>query len=251
MLDWFRRIRKVSQKLTLPSRDASSGRSQVQLNPQKLTPSAEIYLGQLSYLSLVTAELLEKDSALAPSASYRQKQLKVAEIYRDRHRELASMLSKLGAGAADLEDQYAPRIDELFQRTAGVGWHESIMRLYVVMGILEHSAKAVGKGLSSARKGKVDDLLKNSALSVFAATALKAEIQRIPQLAGRLAMYGRSLVADVLLEVRHSVSLSAVLTEVPTERVAKARAEFKVLEPFTSELIAAHTVRMDELGLTA
>jgi hypothetical protein len=251
VLDWFRRIRKVSQKLTLPSRDASSGRSQVQLNPQKLTPSAEIYLGQLSYLSLVTAEILEKDSVLAPSTAYRQKQLKVAELYRDRHRELGSMISKLGVGPVDLEDDVVARIDELFQRTSGVGWHESLMRLYIVMGILEHSAKSVGKGLSSARRNKVDDLLKNNALSLFCSTALKGEIQRVPEMAARLAMYGRSLVADVLLEVRHSVSLDAVLTDVPTERIAKARAEFKVLEPFTSELIAAHTVRMDELGLTA
>lgn len=251
MLDWFRRIRKVSQKLTLPSRDASSGRSQVQLNPSKLTPSAEIYLGQLSYLALVTAEILEKDSILAPTASMRQKQLKVAELYRERHRELTTMISKLGPSAIDLEEQYASRIDELFNRTSGVGWHESMMRLYVVIGILEHSAKSVGKGLSSARRGKVDDLLKSNALMVFTSTSLKSEIERIPEIAGRLAMYGRSLVADVLLEVRHSVSLTAVLTEVPAERVAKARAEFKVLEPFTSELIAAHTVRMDELGLTA
>ena len=251
MLDWFRRIRKVSQKLTLPSRDASSGRSQVQLNPQKLTPSAEIYLGQLSYLFLVTAEILEKDSVLAPSTSYRQKQLKVAELYRERHRELGTMISKLGLGSVDLEDDVVSRIDELFQRTSGVGWHESLVRLYIVIGILEHSAKSVGKGLSAARRGKVDDLLKNNSLEQFCATALKAEIQRVPDISGRLAMYGRSLVADVLLEVRHSVSLSAVLAEVPTERIAKARAEFKVLEPFTSELISAHTVRMDELGLTA
>lgn len=251
MLDWFRRIRKVSQKLTLPSRDASSGRSQVQLNPQKLTPSAEIYLGQLSYLSLVTAEILEKDSVLAPTTSFRQKQLKVAESYRARHRELATMISKVGFGSEDAEDQITHRIDELFKRTSGVGWHESLMRLYITMGILEHSAKSVGKGLSSARRGKVDDLLKNNALMLFCSTALKSEIERIPEISGRLAMYGRSLVADVLLEVRHSVSLTQVLTEVPNERVAKARAEFKVLEPFTSELIAAHTARMDELGLTA
>jgi hypothetical protein len=200
---------------------------------------------------LVTAEILEKDSVLAPTTAYRQKQLKVAEIYRDRHRELGSMISKLGVGSVDLEDEVVARIDELFERTSGVGWHESLMRLHIVMGILEHSAKSVGKGLASARRSKVDELLKNNALALFCSTALKSEIHRIPEISGRLAMYGRSLVADVLLEVRHSVSLAAVLSEVPAERIAKARAEFKVLEPFTSELIAAHTVRMDELGLTA
>jgi tRNA-(MS[2]IO[6]A)-hydroxylase (MiaE)-like len=251
VLDWFRRIRKVSRKLTLPSRDASSGRSQVQLNPQKLTPSAEIYLGQLSYLSLVTAQILENDSVLAPSTSYRQKQLKVAEVYRERHRELTSMLSKLGKDAVDIEDRFGPRIDELFERTAGVGWHESLMRLHIALGILEHSAKSVGKGLTSATRNKVEDLLKNDLLAQYCSTALKSELQKRPEIAGRLAMYGRSLVADVLLEVRNSVSLEKVLTESPADKIEKSRAEFKVLEPYVSELIASHTVRMDELGLTA
>lgn len=251
MLDWFRRIRKVSRKLTLPSRDASSGRSQVQLNPQKLTPSVEIYLGQLSYLSLITAQILERDSVLAPSTAYRQKQLKVAEVYKERHRELATMLSKLGKDAVDVEDRFGPRIDELFERTAGVGWDESLMRLHIGLGILEHSAKAVGKGLSAATRNKVEDLLKGDELAQYCSTALKAEILRSPETAGRLAMYGRSLVADLLLEVRNSVSLEKVLQEVPADSVDKSRAEFKVLEPYVSELIAAHTVRMDELGLTA
>ena len=211
----------------------------------------EIYLGQLSYLFLATGEILEKDSILAPSTAYRQKQLKVAELYKDRHRELVSMISKLGQEAVDLEDQFVQRIDELFKRTAGVGWHESIMRLYIAIGILEHSARAVGKGLTSARRTKVEELIKGDALSTFCVTALKSELQRSPELAGRLAMFGRSVVADVLLEVRQSVSLTQVLKESPTDPVMRSRAEFKALEPFTSELIAAHTVRMDELGLTA
>jgi hypothetical protein len=58
-------------------------------------------------------------------------------------------------------------------------------------------------------------------------------------------------VADALLEVRNSVSLAEVLPNPPADPVELARAQFKAIEPFVSELIAAHTVRMDELGLTA
>jgi hypothetical protein len=38
---------------------------------------------------------------------------------------------------------------------------------------------------------------------------------------------------------------------VKDDAVALAREQFKTLEPFTSALIAKHTVRMDLLGLTA
>lgn len=241
----------MSRKLTLPSRDASSGRSQVQLNPQKLTPSAEIYLGQLSYLSLVTAELLEADAIAAPTISIGQGQLKVAETYRLRHKELALMISKLGQDAVDLEDRFVNRIDSLIEHTKSVGWHESIMRIYIVFGILEHSAREVGRGLSPARRNKVDELLRGDDLMKFCATALKGQLAKRLELAGSLAMFGRSVVADALLEVRNSVSLAEVLPDPPADPAELARAQFKAIEPFVSDLIAAHTVRMDELGLTA
>jgi hypothetical protein len=251
VLDWFRRIRKVSQKLTLPSRDSSAGRSQVQLNPQKLTPSEEIYLGQLSYLSVVVADLLEQESILAPNQGFRESQLAVAKVYRSRHQELTALLAKLGQETVDAEDRVAERIDELFERTAGVGWHEAIMRLYLVIGILEHSALETARGLSLSNRNKVEALLKDHQLADFCHSVLSSQIQSYPEIAGRLAMYGRSLVADVLLEVRNSVSLSKIMQDAPEDRVELSRSQFKALEPFTSALIAAHTVRMDRLGLTA
>jgi hypothetical protein len=60
------------------------------------------------------------------------------------------------------------------------------------------------------------------------------------------------IVADVLLEIRDSVELSKIVEfQSGLDAVDKARAQFKALEPYTSELIAEHTVRMDRLGLTA
>ena len=65
-------------------------------------------------------------------------------------------------------------------------------------------------------------------------------------------MFGRMVVGDALLEIRDSVSFDKILaTPKFDDRVSLSREQFKVLEPFTSELIAQHTVRMDLLGLTA
>ena len=65
-------------------------------------------------------------------------------------------------------------------------------------------------------------------------------------------MFGRMVVADALLEVRDSVSFEKLAPQgLPSERVERAREQFKILEPFTSELISEHTMRMDRLGLTA
>ena len=82
--------------------------------------------------------------------------------------------------------------------------------------------------------------------------SLFGAIAQDPKLGHKLALFGRMVVADCLLEIRNSISFEKVLPEgsykTDTERT---RAQFKALEPYTSELIAAHTVRMDQLGLTA
>jgi len=95
-------------------------------------------------------------------------------------------------------------------------------------------------------------LIGSSQLEKFCAQELAAGIASDPILGPRLALFGRMIVADALLEIRDSVDLTRVMSAtVPTETVALAREQFKILEPFTSELIAQHTVRMDLLGLTA
>src|SRR5690606_24610748 len=69
---------------------------------------------------------------------------------------------------------------------------------------------------------------------------LLVAIDENPRLAARLAMWGRRLIGDTMLVARQSLNLGK--HDVSDE----AR-----IEPVFTELIAAHTRRMDALGLTA
>ena len=252
MLDWVRRLRKVSQKLSLPSRDAAAGRSQIQLNPSKLTPLPGIYLGQLACLFAVTADLLENDAALTTNPKYEKAQLELAARYRSRHKDLAEMTAKLGAEALELKETFEDRLNLLMLRTKGENFLENVMRIYIVVGMLEDSAKRVAKGLNPAKRVRVEEMLSDNSLGLFAKETLVAEIAENPKVAGVLAMFGRAVIADALLEVRDSVNLDKLIKFEPgTDMVHRQREQFRVLEQFTSELISAHALRMDELGLTA
>ena len=245
-------MRKVSQKLALPSRDATSGRSQIQLNASKLTPSADIYIATLSQLALVISDLLEQDSQKAPLLSQSKAQQALAASYRDRSKQLEAILIRSGDSQMDLRADIRERLDQLVIRTEGADWYEDLIRIYVVFGILQDGAVKVAKGLPPAKRIKVEQLIGSSQLEKFCAQELAAGIASDPILGPRLALFGRMIVADALLEIRDSVDLTRVMpATVPTETVALAREQFKILEPFTSELIAQHTVRMDLLGLTA
>ena len=91
----------------------------------------------------------------------------------------------------------------------------------------------------------------------YAVKALRESMQQDPTLASRLALWGRRVMGDVLLELRAAfdnrklagVTRTGQLT-LEQEREANLAAYSK-LEPLISELIAAHSVRMDAIGLTA
>lgn len=242
----------MSQKLSLPSRESGSGRSQVQLNPSKLTPNANIYLAHLAQVQLEIADLMQDDSINAPSTQIRERQLEISRNYRSRVLELEELVVRGGTSLMEVQAEVRDRLDVLVARTEGHGWEEDLMRVHIVFGILEDSLRRVAKGLTPAKRVRVEAMLLDDQLEKFCHDQLAARIAQQSELSGRLAMFGRMVVADALLEVRDSVSFEKLLPEgLPEESTERAREQFKVLEPFTSELIAEHTMRMDRLGLTA
>jgi hypothetical protein len=195
---------------------------------------------------------MQDDSINAPKASIRDRQLEISRTYKARSLETKALIQGSGANVMDLQAEIRDRLDLLVQRTEGEGWHEDLMRVHIVFGILEDSLRRVAKGLSPAKRLKVEAMLLDSRLEKFCEQELSAAIEKNPEMSGRLAMFGRMVVADALLEVRDSVDLEKMMpADPPTDATALAREQFRVLEPFTSELISEHTVRMDRLGLTA
>lgn len=252
VLDWFRRLRKVTRKLALPSRDATSGRSGVQLNPAKLTPSPDLYLARLSYLMETASEVLSEQSHSAPTERLGKNQLELSAKYASRAKTLDQMLSKLGVDPQQAKDAISESVEQFHQYTLGKGWHENLIRLHIGYGILEDLYSQLAKGLTPAKRVQVETLLADAALDKFAEPTLQAAIKSQPNLGHQLALFARAIVADVLLEVKNSVSLEKLKTPgMQLQGAEGARETFKLLEPLTSELIAKHTQRMDALGLTA
>ena len=203
-------------------------------------------------MQLTIAYLMQDDSLNAPTPEIRERQIEIAKKYKERAEDIEAMILKGGASEMDLQAEIRDRLDLLIQRTEGLGWHEDLMRVYIVFGILEDSLQQVSKGLSPARRIKIETLMLDNSLQNFCQDELEKAIAENPEITGRLAMFGRMVVADALLEVRDSVNLDEVLPDsLPADLTELAREQFKALEPFTSDLISEHTLRMDRLGLTA
>ena len=112
-------------------------------------------------------------------------------------------------------------------------------------------------GLHATTRTEVEKALKDTKFETFAKKVLLESMANDVQLGSRLALWGRRIMGDVLLELRAAfdnrklagITKNKKLT-IEEERAVNL-ASYSKLEPLITELIGAHTMRMDALGLTA
>ncbi len=206
----------------------------------ELTPDLAHFLGQAAYLQLSFFEGLSRAVTSAPSTASKEAVSRVAGITLDRHHELVAELERTGHDPSAAMETFVGPIDAFQLRTAGSDWFEALLAYSVGSGILDDAFVAIAQGLPGVYPERFAELLSNKVPHGIVAAELRTAIDEHPQLASRLALYGRRLVGDLLLVARSALNLPTD-TEPDDER----------LEPVLTELIADHTRRMDDLGLTA
>jgi hypothetical protein len=206
----------------------------------ELTPDIIRYLSQAAYLQLSIFETLTGCLDNSPSTAAKEAISKIAAVSLAKHRGLVAEIERRGEDPGAVMAPYAPRIDEFRRTTLGADWHETLITCYVTAGILDELYVSVAAGLPGDYPARMTALLAGDEESRLLAAVLRDAIEANPHLASRLAMWGRRLVGDTLLMARAALALP--------DNTAPDDAR---LEPVFTELIAAHTRRMDNLGLTA
>ena len=103
----------------------------------------------------------------------------------------------------------------------------------------------------------MEKALSDKTLEKFAQRVLVEGMKANPQLDSRLALWGRRLMGDVLLEVRAAFDNRKLAGTSKTKKLSQDDERrvnleaYSKLEPLISELIGAHSLRMDAIGLSA
>lgn len=206
----------------------------------ELTPKLSRFLGQAAYLQLSFFENISRAVIDAPTTASKEVVSRVAGIALTRHHALVIEIEKLGKNPAETMEPFVVAIDSFQSRTRGTDWSETLLAYYVGAGILDDGFVSIAEGFDRAHAERIAEILDDHDAIELIGGQLGAEIEANPRLASRLALFGRRMVGDVLLLARSALNLPAN-TAHDDER----------LEPVLTELIADHTRRMDELGLTA
>ncbi|WP_255252538.1 ferritin-like fold-containing protein [Curtobacterium sp. 'Ferrero'] len=237
MVSWWNRKRAARLAAAwLASRNPRNGSGE-RLQLDDVSPELDVYLGQAAYLQLSMYETMGRAGAAAPTLSGRLVTGVLATTALERHRTIVAEIERIGQDPAELMAPHRQAIDRFLERTSGADWYESMLTGYVTAGILNDLFDNLLRSLPidvRQRLRTVFDAREEPAV----VEELTAHISDDPRVGSRLAMWGRRLVGDTLLVARSALA-------------SHAREDQSRLEPVWTELIAAHSRRMDALGLTA
>jgi hypothetical protein len=204
-----------------------------------LAPKPKVYLGQLTYLTLILFENLSRAVTLAPTTEAKTNLSRATAEVLEAHEALIGELKRAGAEPNAAMEPFRAELDDFRRRTQGADWPETLVTCYLTGGFLTDFFTGLAAGLPNALAERVSALLDIDQGQEVLVAELRTSIDASARLASRLAMWGRRLVGDTMLVARSSLAIGGVL---PGE---------ERIEPVFTELISAHTRRMDALGLTA
>jgi tRNA-(MS[2]IO[6]A)-hydroxylase (MiaE)-like len=227
-------------------RGAASKEQRVdRVNLGDLRPDPFALLGQTAYLELSLFEAATSVAGRASDLEARETLTRVAGVVLQQHHDLVDLLTQRGLDAAASMKPYATEVERYRRRLGDSSWHESVLTLHLTAGLLDDFFARLAQGLPDDLGDRVGAVLSvdigHEALTGMLKTAIAAD----PRLSSKLALWGRRVVGDTLLVARIALAEARTADGAPTTTDAVR------VEPILTDLIAAHTRRMDSLGLTA
>ncbi|MDH6236174.1 ferritin-like fold-containing protein [Cryobacterium sp. CG_9.6] len=238
MVTWFGQRPQRVEVPRLRARGVSH--PSVKVDIASLTPDLMHFLGQAAYMELGEFESLARAVATAPNLAAKEGLSAAAGRALSKHHGLITEIRRRGAEPDEAMEPFVAALDHYRAQTQGGDWHELLLSCYLTGGLLEDFFVRLSDGLPRDIGPRIALLLGEDSGSFVLVHELQDAINANPALGSRLAMWGRRLVGDTLLLARSAMPVLDPVTSTESRS-----------EPVFTELIAAHTRRMDGLGLTA
>ena len=204
-------------------------------------------LGVLAYGELTAFERLASDAQLAPTVSDKIALASMANAEFGHFRQLRDHLL---ANGVDPESAMAPFVDALdgfHDVTRPNDWYEGLIKAYVGDGLATDFYREVSAYVvDDETRALVLTVLSDTGQASFAVARVKQAISSDPSLGGRLALWGRRLVGEALIQAQQvAVDRDALL------QLMVGSGDLAGITRLLSRLTDAHTERMASLGLSS
>lgn len=231
--------RRSDTSLTLKVRSRGDYGDVRRVDFAELAPSIDTFLGQAAYLQLGYFETLSALIAPTPELSDKESLSLAAGSALIKHRGLVSLIRERGDDPLDVMLPFREPLDAFRRATHGARPLETMLTVHITAGMLDDFYTALSASYGSVGHRAAQILLADDDRQTIVGI-LQEAIRADAEWKSLLALWGRRLVGDTLLVARGALRPNTL-----------DAAEEKKVEPVFTDLLAAHSRRMAQLGLDA
>ncbi|MGB8021039.1 MAG: ferritin-like fold-containing protein [Candidatus Nanopelagicales bacterium] len=202
-------------------------------------------LGCGEYLAF---ERLVSEAALAPMLAQRLRVAHIAEGELAHFRLLRSRIAELGVDPDLAMQRFLVPLERYHRMTAPSDWLEGLVKAYVGDSIATDFYREVAAALDEDTERLVLEVCAEMGKTGVVVEEVRAAIADDPRVSGRLALWGRRLVGEMLSQAQFIAFEQDALTALILGDGTRPAVE---LTGLMERLTSAHVARMTALGLAA
>ena len=204
-------------------------------------------LGVLAYGELTAFERLASDARLAPTVADKTALATMAAAEFGHFQRLRDHLSASGVDPDGAMEPFVAALDAFHDSTEPNDWLEGLIKAYVGDGLATDFYREVAASLQDVQTRElVLEVLADTGQAEFTVAHVNAAIAAQPAVAGRLALWGRRLMGEALIQAQRVAVDRDALTE-----LLVGQGDLAGIVTLLHRLTDRHTARMAAIGLTA
>jgi len=211
------------------------------------SPAVIDLLGALAYGELVSYERITADAVIAPNLADQVELAAIAAVEYSHFHKLTTRLEELGADPVAVMQPFVEPINQLHENLAPRDWLEGLLKIYVGDGIVADFYRELSTQMAPDIAELVEEVLGDSGHDAFAIKRIKEAIAEDGKVAGRLALWGRRLMGEMISQ---ATLVSAARPELHTLFLDAAR-DADNMSGLLNRLTVGHARRMDVLKLAS
>ena len=209
-----------------------------------ISSAATDLLGVLAYSELCAFERNAVDAAAAPTLTDKVELARLARHEHEHFEQMCAYLTSQGIEPLGAIEPFVQAWDTYHANMAPRDWLEGLIKTYVGDGIAADFYREVSAYLDADTAALIKDVVSDSQRSEYMTTRLREAIATDPKVAGRLALWGRRLMGEMISQATLVAGSRPALREMFAEQADQ-------VEGLINRLTVEHSRRMDALGLAS
>jgi hypothetical protein len=208
-------------------------------------------LGVIAYGEISAFERLAEDSKLAPTLQDKLELAEMASTELGKVGLLRARITELGADPFAAMAPFRGAIDLFHAHTAPADWYEGLVKAYVGDGLANDFYREIAAYLDPDTRDLVVSSVDTAGNSAFVVDRVREAIVADHRLGGRLALWGRRLMGEALIQAQRVAADRDALTALLAGGVDRPGLDLASIGRMFTRLTERHAERMADLGLAS